>query len=161
MKKHWRNLLQDQKYLGSWDLEADGKYTSVVVTIEKIYVGDFTSQGGTEKKPFAKLKEYDKPMVLQAENFKRLERFFESFDYKNYVGKQIVLGVESIKFKGDIVPALRFSTRPLPVIQKPELPSAAMPKAIEQVKSKGASAIAKIEEKYTLTAEQRETLENL
>jgi hypothetical protein len=161
MKKHWRNLIQDQKYLGSWDLETDGKYSSVVVTIDRIYVGDFSSQGGTEKKPFAKLKEFEKPMVLQAENFKRLENFFGSFDYNTYVGKQIVLGVESIKFKGDIVPALRFSTRPIPVAQKPELPDAAMSKAIEQVKSKGATAIAKIEEKYTLTAEQKEILNNL
>lgn len=160
MKKHWRNLIQDQKYLGSWDLEAEGKYNAVIVTIEKIYVGDFSSQGGTEKKPFAKLKEYDKPMVLQAENFKRLERFFESFDYNNYIGKQIVLGVESIKFKGDIVPALRFSTRPLPTKEKPAMPDAMLDKAIESIQS-GKRNIDQIEKTYSLTAEQRKALSDV
>jgi hypothetical protein len=154
-------MFADEKYLGSHNLEKDGKYEPVIVTIENIYVGDFLSQGGKEKRPFIKLKEFDKPMVLNRTNFKRLEKFFQSFDPQTFVGKQIVLGVETVSSPEGMVPALRFSTRPLPVIQKPELPSAAMPKAIEQVKSKGASAIAKIEEKYTLTAEQRETLENL
>lgn len=158
---HWRSMFADEKYLGSHNLEKDGKYEPVIVTIENIYVGDFLSQGGKEKRPFIKLKEFDKPMVLNRTNFKRLEKFFQSFDPQTFVGKQIVLGVETVSSPEGMVPALRFSTRPLPVIQKPELPSAAMPKAIEQVKSKGASAIAKIEEKYTLTAEQRETLENL
>lgn len=158
---HWRSMFADEKYLGSHNLEKDGKYEPVIVTIENIYVGDFLSQGGKEKRPFVKLKEFDKPMVLNRTNFKRLEKFFQSFDPQTFVGKQIVLGVETVSSPEGMVPALRFSTRPLPVIQKPELPSAAMPKAIEQVKSKGASAIAKIEEKYTLTAEQRETLENL
>lgn len=158
---HWRSMFADEKYLGSHNLEKDGKYESVIVTIENIYVGDFLSQGGKEKRPFVKLKEFDKPMVLNRTNFKRLEKFFQSFDPQTFVGKQIVLGVETVSSPEGPVSGLRFSTRPLPVAQKPELPDAAMPKAIEQVKSKGASAIAKIEEKYTLTAEQRETLENL
>lgn len=158
---HWRNMFQDEKYLGSHNLEKDGKYEAVIVTIENIYVGDFLSQGGKEKRPFVKLKEFDKPMVLNRTNFKRLEKFFQSFDPQTFVGKQIVLGVETVSSPEGMVPALRFSTRSLPVAQKPELPDAAMPKAIEQVKSKGQSAIAKIEEKYTLTAEQKEILENL
>jgi hypothetical protein len=161
MKKHWRNLMQDQKYLGSWDLEVDGKYEPKVVTIEKIYVGDFSSQGGTEKKPFAKLKEFNKPMVLQAENFKRLEKFFDSFDYNSYVGKQIVLSVESIKFRGDVVPALRFSTRPLPA-KKDEmkvLTDSSLKVAIEAVKSKQTS-LDKIKSQYKLTPDQLKQLED-
>ena len=158
---HWRQMFADEKYLGAYSLEKDGKYEPVIVTIDNIYIGDFLSQGGKEKRPFVKLKEFDKPMVVNRTNFRRLEKFFNSFDPKTYEGKQIVLGVENGSSPEGIVPALRFSTRPLPVIQKPELPDAAMPKAIEQVKAKGESAIAKIKEKYTLTAEQKETLENL
>jgi len=158
---HWRSMFADEKYLGSHNLEKDGKYDSVIVTIENIYVGDFLSQGGKEKRPFVKLKEFDKPMVINRTNFKRLEKFFQSFDPQTFIGKQIVLGVETVSSPEGMVPALRFSTRALPVAQKPELPEAAMPKAIEQVKSKGQSAIAKIEEKYTLTAEQKEILSNL
>jgi hypothetical protein len=154
-------MFADEKYLGAYSLEKDGKYDAVIVTIESIYVGDFLSQGGKEKRPFAKFKEFEKPMVINRTNFKRLEKFFQSFDPTLYTGKQIVLGVENVSSPEGMVPALRFSTRPLPVAQKPELPDAAMSKAIEQVKSKGATAIAKIEEKYTLTAEQKEILNNL
>lgn len=158
---HWRTMFQDEKYLGSYSLEKDGKYQPVIVTIENIYTGDFMSQGGKENRPFAKLKEFDKPMVLNRTNFKRLEKFFGSFTPKDYIGKQIVLGVETVASPEGMVPALRFSTRPLPVQQKPALPEAAMQKAIEQVKAKGKDAIAKIEEKYALTPEQRETLNNI
>ena len=30
--------MKDNKYLGSWDLEVNGKYEPKTVTIEKIYV---------------------------------------------------------------------------------------------------------------------------
>lgn len=162
MKKHWRNLIQDQKYLGSWDLEQDGKYVPVVVTIENIYVGDFTSQGGTEKKPFAKLKEFDKPMVLQVDNFNRLENFFKSFDYNDYKGKQIVLGVESVRFRGSMTNALRFSSRPVPVQQTTKKPIAdsEFPKALDAV-SKGVMTKEKLIETRSLTDEQLKQLNEI
>lgn len=153
-------MIQDQKYLGSWDLEQDGKYVSVIVTIENIYVGDFTSQGGTEKKPFVKLKEFDKPMVLQVDNFNRLENFFKSFDYNNYKGKQIVLGVESVKFRGSMTSALRFSARPIPKAQKQPIADADFPKALAAVKS-GATTIEKLKETRALTPEQEKQLDEI
>ena len=140
---HWRSMFADEKYLGSHNLEKDGKYESVIVTIENIYVGDFLSQGGKEKRPFVKLKEFDKPMVLNRTNFKRLEKFFQSFDPQTFVGKQIVLGVETVSSPEGMVPALRFSTRPLPVAQKPELPDekkVAVPKKKEVVNEVEAAA---------------------
>lgn len=160
MKQHWRNLIQDQKYLGAWDLEQGGKYVPIIVTIENIYVGEFKSQGGTEKKPFAKLKEFNKAMVLQVENFSRLEKFFGSFNYNDYKGKQIVLGVESVKFRGDLVNALRFSTRPLPVQTptKPPIDDENFPKAIASVKS-GAMTVEKLKETRSLTPEQIKQLD--
>jgi hypothetical protein len=156
---HWRTMFADEKYLGAYSLEKDGKYDAVIVTIESIYVGDFLSQGGKEKRPFAKFKEFEKPMVINRTNFKRLEKFFQSFDPTLYAGKQIVLGVENVSSPEGMVPALRFSTRPLPVAQKPELPAAALTKAIESVKS-GKRSIEDIEAKYSLTADQREAILN-
>jgi len=156
---HWRTMFADEKYLGAYSLEKDGKYDAVIVTIESIYVGDFLSQGGKEKRPFAKFKEFEKPMVINRTNFKRLEKFFQSFDPTLYAGKQIVLGVENVSSPEGMVPALRFSTRPLPVAQKPELPAAALAKAIESVKS-GKRSIEDIEAKYSLTADQREAILN-
>jgi len=157
---HWRKMFADEKYLGAYSLEKDGKYEPLVVTIENVYVGDFLSQGGKEKRPFVKLKEFDKPMVVNRTNFRRLEKFFNSFDPVTYVGKQIVLGVENVSSPEGIVPALRFSTRPLPVVQKPGLPESALAKAIESVKKNGVKHIEKIEEKYSLTPEQKEALQN-
>lgn len=156
---HWRTMFADEKYLGAYSLEKDGKYDSVIVTIENIYVGDFLSQGGKEKRPFAKFKEFDKPMVINRTNFKRLEKFFQSFDPSTYVGKQIVLGVENVSSPEGLVPALRFSLRSLPVAQKPQLPDAALPKAIEGIQS-GKQTIEKIEAKYSLSPEQKEALLN-
>jgi hypothetical protein len=128
-------MFTDEKYLGAYSLEKDGKYDAVIVTIESVYQGDFLSQGGKEKRPFVKLKEFDKPMVINRTNFKRLEKFFQSFDPSTYVGKQIVLGVENVSSPEGIVPALRFSTRPLPTKEKPALPDAMLDKAIESIKS--------------------------
>ena len=65
--------MKDNKYLGSWDLEVNGKYEPRMVTIEKIYQGDFVSEFGKEEKVFLQLKEFDKPMICNRSNFKRLE----------------------------------------------------------------------------------------
>ena len=157
---HWRNMFTDEKYLGAYSLEKDGKYDAVLVTIESVYQGDFLSQGGKEKRPFVKLKEFDKPMVINRTNFKRLEKFFQSFDPSTYVGKQIVLGVENVSSPEGIVPALRFSTRPLPTKEKPALPDAMLDKAIESIKS-GKGSIEKIEKTYSLTAEQKKALSDV
>lgn len=154
---HWRNMFSDERYLGAYSLEKDGKYEAVIVTIDNVYQGDFLSQGGKEKRPFIKLKEFDKPMVINRTNFKRLEKFFNSFDPSTYSGKQIVLGVETVSSPEGMVPALRFSTRPLPTKEKPQLPDTMLDKAIESVKS-GKSSIEKIEKAYSLTAEQRKAL---
>ena len=157
---HWRNMFTDEKYLGAYSLEKEGKYDAVIVTIESVYQGDFLSQGGKEKRPFVKLKEFDKPMVINRTNFKRLEKFFQSFDPSTYVGKQIVLGVENVSSPEGIVPALRFSTRPLPTKEKPALPDAMLDKAIESIKS-GKGSIEKIEKTYSLTAEQKKALSDV
>lgn len=121
--------MKDNKYLGSWDLEVNGKYEPKTVTIEKIYQDVFVGQMGKEDKVFLIMKEFDKPMVCNRSNFKRLEKFFGTFDYKEYVGKQIVLGTEKVQSPQGIVDALRFSTRPLPKKTKQTLTSDMMDKA--------------------------------
>jgi hypothetical protein len=153
-------MFTDEKYLGAYSLEKDGKYDAVIVTIESVYQGDFLSQGGKEKRPFVKLKEFDKPMVINRTNFKRLEKFFQSFDPSTYVGKQIVLGVENVSSPEGIVPALRFSTRPLPTKEKPAMPDAMLDKAIESIQS-GKRTIDQIEKTYSLTAEQKKALSDV
>jgi len=157
---HWRNLMKDNKYLGSWDLEVDGKYEPRIVTIEKIYADIFVGEMGKEDKVFCKLKEFPKPMVCNRSNFKRLESFFNSFDPDTYIGKQIVLGTEKVKSPQGMVDALRFSTRPLPKKSLPTLPDNKLQVAIDSIKS-GKTTLDKISKQYELTSEQTKTLSNV
>ena len=150
---HWRNLMKDNKYLGSWDLEVNGKYEPTIVTIEKIYQDVMVGEMGKEDKVFIKLKEFEKSMVSNRTNFKRLEIFFNSFNPDDYTSKQIVLSVEKVKSPQGMVDALRFSTRPLPKKELPSLPDEKLPVAVESVKS-GRTTIEKIQRQYTLTADQ-------
>jgi hypothetical protein len=156
---HWRNLMKDNKYLGAWDLEVDGKYEPKMVTIEKIYQDTFVGEMGKEDKVFIKLKEYSKPMVCNRSNFKRLETFFESFDPNSYIGKQIVITTEKVKSPQGLVDALRFSTRPLPKKELPTLNEDQLEKAIDAVKS-GRTTIEKIKKQYTITEDQLKMFSN-
>jgi hypothetical protein len=158
---HWRNLMADNKYLGAWDLEVNGKYEPRVVTIEKVYQDTFVGEMGKEQKVFIKLKEFSKPMVTNRTNFKRLEVFFNSFNPDDYTGKQIVLGAEKVKSPQGMVEALRFSTRPLPA-KKDEmkvLTDSSLKVAIEAVKTKSTS-LDKIKSQYKLTPDQLKQLED-
>jgi hypothetical protein len=145
--------MKDNKYLGSWDLEVNGKYEPTIVTIEKIYQDVMVGEMGKEDKVFIKLKEFEKSMVSNRTNFKRLEIFFNSFNPDDYTSKQIVLSVEKVKSPQGMVDALRFSTRPLPKKELPSLPDEKLPVAVESVKS-GRTTIEKIQKQYTLTADQ-------
>ena len=156
---HWRNLMADNKYLGAWDLEVNGKYEPRIVTIEKVYQDTFVGEMGKEQKVFIKLREFSKPMVTNRTNFKRLETFFDSFNPDDYVGKQIVLGAEKVKSPQGMVEALRFSTRPLPKKELPLLPDDKLQVAIDAVKSK-ATTVDKVSKQYKLTAEQLKQLQD-
>ena len=145
--------MKDNKYLGSWDLEVNGKYEPTIVTIERIYQDVMVGEMGKEDKVFIKLKEFEKSMVSNRTNFKRLEIFFNSFNPDDYTSKQIVLSVEKVKSPQGMVDALRFSTRPLPKKELPSLPDDKLPVAVESVKS-GRTTIEKIQKQYTLTADQ-------
>lgn len=155
---HWRNLMKDNKYLGAWDLEVNGKYEQKLVTIDKIYQDTFVGEMGKEDKVFVKLKEFDKPMVCNRSNFKRLETFFGSFDFNDYLNKQIVLSTEKVKSPQGMVDALRFSTRPLPKL--PQLPDDKLESAVNAVKA-GSTSIDKIQKQYSLTAEQLKALQDV
>jgi hypothetical protein len=156
---HWRNMMADNKYLGAWDLEVNGKYEPRIVTIEKVYQDTFVGEMGKEQKVFIKLKEFTKPMVTNRTNFKRLETFFDSFNPDDYVGKQIVLGAEKVKSPQGMVEALRFSTRPLPKKELPLLPDDRFQGAIDYIKSKRTTFEA-VSKQFKLTAEQIKLLKD-
>jgi hypothetical protein len=152
-------MMADNKYLGAWDLEVNGKYEPRIVTIEKVYQDTFIGEMGKEQKVFIKLKEFSKPMVTNRTNFKRLETFFESFNPDDYLGKQIVLGAEKVKSPQGMVEALRFSTRPLPKKELPLLPDDRFQGAIDSIKSKR-STFEAINKSFKLTADQIKLLKD-
>jgi hypothetical protein len=145
--------MKDNKYLGSWDLEVDGKYEPRVVTIEKIYQDVMVGEMGKEDKVFVKLAEFQKSMVANRTNFKRLETFFGSFDFNDYIGKQIVLGVEKVKSPQGMTDALRFSTRPLPKKEKPTITDERFDKALQAI-ADGKTTAEKLIADFSLTPEQ-------
>lgn len=159
MAEHWRKLFdKDNKNLGAWDLETDGKFTQVVVTIDSFFNDVLVGSMGKENKVFVKLKEFAKPMICNPTNFKRLTKFFDTFDKDQYIGKKIVLGVEKVNSPEGMVDALRFSTRAIPQEQSATLPIITdFDKALASV-SKGSITVDKILQKYTVTADQLKQL---
>jgi len=153
---HWRQMFErENKTLGSWDLEVKGTFESKVVTIDRFYQGEIVGSKGKEAKQMVKLKEFDKPMVCNVTNFKRLQKFFNSFDPNDYLGKQIVLGVEKTRdpSSSEQVDALRFSIRPLPQQSKKEISDADIPKVIKSIQS-GATTLDALQQTREITAEQ-------
>jgi len=157
---HWRNLMKDNKYLGSWDLEVDGKYEPRIVTIEKIYQDVMVGEMGKEDKVFVKFKEFQKSMVCNRSNFKRLEVFFNSFDFNDYLGKQIVMSVEKVKSPQGMVDALRFSTRPLPKKEKPTLDDARFAKALQALQE-GKTTVEKLTSDFNLNQAQHDQIKDI
>ena len=159
---HWRKQFADDKTIGSHDLEKDGKFVPVVVHIEKFYQGEMVGSMGKEQKIFAKLKEFNKPMVCNRTNFKRLETFFKTFEMEQFLNKSILLTVETVKSPEGLVPALRFSSRPVPVQQTTKKPIAdsEFPKALDAV-SKGVMTKEKLIETRSLTDEQLNQLNEI
>ena len=161
--KHWRSLFaRDEKFLGSWNLEKNGKYESVIVHIDKFYQDTLVSSMGKEQKVVCKLKEFNKPLVINRTNFKRLQQKFDSFDMNDYIGKPVILNVEKVKSPEGLVDALRFSSRPVPTTTastKPTIADKDLPKAIESIKS-GAISLKKLQETRELTNEQLKTIQD-
>ena len=159
--KHWRSLFaRDEKFLGSWNLEKDGKYEQVVVHIEKFYQDTLIGSMGKESKVVCKLKEFDKSMVVNRTNFKRLQQKFGSFDMNDYLSKPVILNVEKVKSPEGMVDALRFSTRPAEV--KKSLP-ALKDEDVSKVKEKianGELTLEKLKTMRTLTKEQEDEIKS-
>jgi hypothetical protein len=152
--------MKDNKYLGSWDLEVNGKYEPRIVTIEKVFQDVMVGEMGKEDKVFIKLKEFPKSMVANRSNFKRLETFFGSFNPDDYIGKQIVLSVEKVKSPQGMVDALRFSTRPLPKQEKPTLDDARFAKALQAL-SEGKTTVEKLTSDFNLNQAQHAEIKGI
>lgn len=159
--KHWRSLFaRDEKFLGSWNLEKDGKYEPVVVHIEKFYQDTLVGSMGKESKVVCKLKEFDKSMVVNRTNFKRLQQKFGSFDMNDYINKPVILNVEKVKSPEGLVDALRFSTRPAEVKKSlPKLKDEDVAKVKEKI-ANGEMTLEKLKTIRSITKEQENEIKS-
>jgi hypothetical protein len=155
MKTHFKKVINPD-FLGSWDLEADGGYVNRLVTIKE--VGKREAFNGTKKEEVAVVlfHELPKPMVLNSENGKRLKTVIGSHYIEDWIGKQVILGVEKTKAFGEVVDALRFSkTKPtLPTLTADHPKFAAVKKAIET----GTATMADARLKFVISAEVEQLL---
>ena len=134
MKTHWRNLT-NEKYLGAWDLEEDQKFKTVLVTIEKIFQDQLVGQMGKQMKSFIKFKEFQKSMVCNKTNFKRLEKRFNSFNISDFLNQSVMLTVEKVDSPEGKVDALRISQRipPKQTVKKKEITNERLDDAIKAI----------------------------
>lgn len=116
MKTHWRKL-KDTNYLGSWDIVDK----ELILTIADIQSKNVQSPDGkTEELPVMTFKEDYKPMILNATNFKAIQKAHNSPYVEDWIGKKIAIYITSVKAFGSVVDALRIKPS-APKVEKPEL----------------------------------------
>lgn len=94
----------ESKYLKQTDVEDE-----VTVTVEKVGKQNIARKGDEpEYKWLVRFKEFQKPMVLNSTNIKRLAKACDSDDTDEWTGKTAVLYVDpDVEFAGNIVGGLR------------------------------------------------------
>lgn len=99
----------ESKYLKQTDVEDE-----ITVTVEKVGKANVAKKGDEpEYKWLVRFKEFEKPMVLNSTNIKRLAKACESDDTEGWTGKQVVLYVDpDVEFAGNIVGGLRIRAKP-------------------------------------------------
>lgn len=116
MKTHWRKL-KDTNYLGSWDVVDK----ELILTIKAIETKEVKSPDGkTEELPVMSFKEDYKPMILNATNFKAIQKAYNSPYVEDWLGKKIAIYISSVKAFGSVVDALRIKPN-APKVEKDEL----------------------------------------
>lgn len=111
-KTHWKNVGDNNNYLGSYSFNDVVK--EVVVTIDKIESQEVTSPVGKKELCIVALfKETEvngikiKPMILNATNCKRIEELYGSPYIEDWAGKRIIIMKTMTDFAGEKVPCLR------------------------------------------------------
>lgn len=103
-KTHWKKLTNPD-YLGAYALE-DGK--DVVLTINHVREEVVTGTGGKKDNcAVCHFAENVKPMILNATNMKTITSLLGTPYIEDWSGKKIQIGVEKVKYAGDLVDTLR------------------------------------------------------
>ena len=110
----------ESKYLKQSDVDAD-----MIVTVQKVGKANVAPKGEEpEFKWLIRFNEFEKPMVLNSTNIKRLAKACDSDDTDEWIGKQVVLYVDpDVEFAGNVVGGLRIRAH-----KKEPQPRQVMPK---------------------------------
>ena len=105
--------MTQSKYLKQSDIDEE-----VIVTIAKIGQGNLSKEGDApDMKWMVRLVEFDKPMVINTTNIKRLAKACGSDDTDDWIGKKVTLYVDhDVEFAGNIVGGLRFRGSPVKAV---------------------------------------------
>lgn len=151
METNWKKIYTSD-YLGSWDLESE---SDTVVTIDSFKIDKVQANESLQSKSDVitiKLKEFDKPMIVNRTNAKAITKVTGSYDMKHWIGRTIALHTKLVKAFGDEVMALRVRTYAPKTKVKPVLTDDRFNKAVEGIK---AGTVTKDQlEKYQLTESQ-------
>lgn len=137
---HWK-ILTNPDYLGSYALE-NGE--DVVLTIASVAKEVVVGAEGVKKECVVARFEEDntKPMILNVTNMKTIQRLLQTPYIEKWPGHKIQIGVEKVKFRGEVVDGLRVRDR-LPSQHKETPKCGQCGKEIQGMGNRGADYMAK------------------
>lgn len=102
---HWKKLTNPD-YLGSWDF---AKGEERVLTINNVNQQEVFNQSSGKKEmcTVAHFQEKSKPMILNKTNCKMIAKLYDTPFIEKWSGCKILIGVDKVKAKGELVEALR------------------------------------------------------
>lgn len=118
-EKHHIRKLQDNNYLGEWDLPTTNEGKKIV-TIKKVESAEVIGANKSKSiKPLIYFNEFSKPLVLNATNRKAITTALQSPYIEDWIGKRIELyRVKSLKAFGEILDAIRVKNEVPKVIKE-------------------------------------------
>ena len=97
----------ETRYLKSADINNSASLTIRGVTVEEL--GE-----EQQRKLVVWFQEMEKALILNKTNVRAIERALGSDDTENWIGKKILLRVESVTFRGEFVDAIRVVPETVP-----------------------------------------------
>lgn len=117
---HWKKTC-NINYLGSWDLESELGYGTIILTIKSITEEEVVNPKTKEKTQETVchfVEDNYKPMILNSTNKEAIAKSLGNPFIENWINQKISIHVEKVKAFGDVFDALRVSKNPVVVAMK-------------------------------------------
>jgi len=155
---HWKKA-RNNHYLGSHDLDIDGKYIEQTITIDRIQRESVAGEDGKKDECTVAYLKGTKPMILNVTNQKMIQKLTGTPYIEQWSGQSFVLIVKKVRVGGESVDALRIKDVKINAALPELTPSSPQwADAIRAVQS-GTITMDKVLKKYTVS-EQNQALLN-